>query len=53
VSETGEEKPPRPPSPSTETPAAPRACSVCMSSLECDWSHCPRCGTTAPSDSAR
>ena len=52
VSEAGEEEPPRPPSPSTETPTAPRACPVCMASLERDWSHCPRCGTTASSDSS-
>jgi len=52
VSETGEEEPPRPTSPSTETPTASRTCSVCMASLDRDWSHCPRCGATAPSDSS-
>lgn len=52
VSETREEEPPRPASPSIEAPAAPRACPVCMGSLERDWSHCPRCGATAPSDSS-
>jgi sec-independent protein translocase protein TatA len=52
VAETGEEESPRPPSPSTETPATSRACPVCMAPLERDWSHCPRCGATAPSDSS-
>jgi sec-independent protein translocase protein TatA len=52
VSETGEEEPPRPPSTPTEAPTAARACPVCMASLERDWSHCPRCGTTAPRGSS-
>ncbi len=25
--------------------AAARACSYCKTSLDVDWSHCPRCGT--------
>lgn len=52
VSETGEEEPPRPPSSPTEAPTAARACPVCMASLERDWSHCPRCGTTVPGRSS-
>lgn len=52
VSETGEEESPRPTSPSTEIAPAPRVCPGCMGSLERDWSHCPRCGATAPRDSA-
>jgi sec-independent protein translocase protein TatA len=52
VSETGEEDSLRPPSPSTEPPTAPRACPVCTASLERDWIHCPRCGTTIHGSSA-
>lgn len=51
VSETGAEEPPGPPGPSPETPTAPRTCAACKTTLERDWSHCPRCGTTAPSGS--
>ena len=51
VSETGTEEPPGPPGPSPETPTAPRTCAACKTTLERDWSHCPRCGTTAPSGS--
>jgi len=53
VSEAGEEGTPRLPGTSTESPRPRRACPVCTASLEPDWSHCPRCGITAPSDSAR
>ncbi|HYR70804.1 MAG TPA: twin-arginine translocase TatA/TatE family subunit [Candidatus Acidoferrum sp.] len=52
VSEAGEEEPPRPAGPSIVTAAAPRPCPVCKTSLEPDWSHCPRCGTAAPGNSA-
>jgi sec-independent protein translocase protein TatA len=45
VSEVGQEEPPPPPGPS-------RACPACKTSLECDWSHCPRCGTAAPGGSS-
>lgn len=53
VSETGEEEPARSPGPSSEAPAAPRTCPACKTSLERDWSHCPRCGATAPTNSVR
>ena len=53
VSDAGEEEPPRPAgSPMIVTATAPRPCPVCQTSLEPDWSHCPRCGTAAPSGSA-
>lgn len=52
VSDTGEAEPPGPPGPSTETPAASRICPACKTSLERDWSHCPRCGATAPGSSS-
>jgi TatA/E family protein of Tat protein translocase len=52
VSEAGEEEPPKPTGPSTMTTTAPRTCPTCKVSLEPDWSHCPRCGTAAPSAAA-
>jgi sec-independent protein translocase protein TatA len=53
VSDAGDEEPPKPLGPSTMTATAPRTCPACKMSLEPDWSHCPRCGTTtAPSGSA-
>ena len=52
VAEAGEEEPPKPLAPSTMTATAPRTCPACKMSLEPDWSHCPRCGATAPSGSA-
>jgi TatA/E family protein of Tat protein translocase len=32
-----------------ETTSAPRACASCKAPLDADWTHCPRCGTAAPS----
>src|SRR5258705_12006676 len=52
VSDAGDEEPPKPLGPSTMTATAPRSCPACKMSLEPDWSHCPRCGATAPSGSA-
>jgi sec-independent protein translocase protein TatA len=52
VSEAGEEEPPKPLGPSTMTATVPRTCPACKMSLEPDWSHCPRCGTTSSSSSA-
>ena len=48
VSEAGEEEPSRPLGRSTVTATAPRICPACKTSLEPDWSHCPRCGAAAP-----
>lgn len=52
VSETGEEEPVRPPGPPTASATAQRPCPACQMSLEPDRSHCPRCGTAAPSNAA-
>jgi sec-independent protein translocase protein TatA len=52
VSEAGEEELVRPPGPPTVTATAPRPCPACQTPLEPDWSHCPRCGKAAPSNSA-
>ncbi len=49
VSEAGEEEPARPLGPATVTATAPRTCPACKTSLEPDWSHCPRCGTSPSS----
>jgi len=35
--------------PAQVTAAAPRSCSGCKTPLEVEWTHCPRCGTAAPS----
>jgi sec-independent protein translocase protein TatA len=39
-----------PSSPSDSPSAAPpRRCMRCQTALQADWSHCPKCGTTAGS----
>jgi sec-independent protein translocase protein TatA len=44
--ESEEEPAPKPqPTATADTRPAPQACTYCKSSLEVDWSHCPRCGT--------
>jgi sec-independent protein translocase protein TatA len=52
VSETDEEEPSRPPGLPTGATTAPKLCPACQTSLDADWSHCPRCGTAAPHSSA-
>jgi sec-independent protein translocase protein TatA len=33
---------------SAERARAPRSCAACQTPLEREWSHCPRCGASAP-----
>ncbi len=35
-------------SPQGATATASRICGACKTPLEVDWTHCPRCGATAP-----
>ena len=52
VSEVADETPPRPLAPPTVVATAPKLCPACRTSLEADWTHCPRCGTAAPNSAA-
>jgi len=42
----------KPASPPVATAPASRTCGACKNPLEVDWTHCPRCGSTAPQVSA-
>lgn len=46
ATETEPEVPASPPVP-TATAAPSRRCGSCQTALQVDWTHCPRCGTTA------
>lgn len=35
--------------PAVVTTSAPRTCASCKTPLDPAWTHCPRCGTAAPS----
>jgi sec-independent protein translocase protein TatA len=48
VSEADAEEAPRPVGPDTVAATAPKSCPACQTSLQADWSHCPRCGTVVP-----
>jgi len=43
--ESEEEPAPKPQPTATADSKTAQACTYCKSSLEVDWSHCPRCGT--------
>ncbi len=38
----------KPLAPLATTPVVRRKCTVCQTALEPEWSHCPRCGASAP-----
>ena len=38
---------------STEPSSASRMCAACRTPLNLDWSHCPRCGASAPRTDTR
>jgi sec-independent protein translocase protein TatA len=48
VSEVTEEEPAKPAASLVATASASSKCGSCGTSLEPEWSHCPRCGNAVP-----